>query len=267
MPTISVSQNLLRSLMERQGFEHDVDHVNNELPLLGTDIDACNESTLDIEIFPDRPDLLSGETLAYAMANFLHNAPAQPSIEIESSGLTMNVDESLQSVRPVIHAAVVRGVQLEDDDETLETFIKGLMDHQEKLHFALGRGRSRMSIGVHDLEKLAPPFRVITVPGSTAFTPLARTEDMTIDDILQEHPKGVEYAHLLEGMNSYPLILDSNDAVLSFPPIINGDHTTVTHSTRDFFIDVTGWDERACEALSHARLSPTEATRWPGAKC
>ena len=201
MPTISVSQNLLRSLMERQGFEHDVDHVNNELPLLGTDIDACNESTLDIEIFPDRPDLLSGETLAYAMANFLHNAPAQPSIEIESSGLTMNVDESLQSVRPVIHAAVVRGVQLEDDDETLETFIKGLMDHQEKLHFALGRGRSRMSIGVHDLEKLAPPFRVITVPGSTAFTPLARTEDMTIDDILQKHPKGVEYAHLLEGMN------------------------------------------------------------------
>ncbi len=248
MPTISVSQNLLRSLMERQGFEHDVDHVNNELPLLGTDIDACDESTLDIEIFPDRPDLLSGETLAYAMANFLHNAPAQPSIEIEPSGLTMSVDESLQSVRPVIHAAVVRGVQLEDDEETLETFIKGLMDHQEKLHFALGRGRSRMSIGVHDLEKLAPPFRVITVPGSTAFTPLARTEDMTIDDILQEHPKGVEYAHLLEGMNTYPLILDSNDAVLSFPPIINGDHTTVTHSTRDFFIDVTGWDERACEA-------------------
>ena len=61
MPTISVSQNLLRSLMERQGFEHDVEHVNNELPLLGTDIDACDESTLDIEIFPDRPDLLSGE--------------------------------------------------------------------------------------------------------------------------------------------------------------------------------------------------------------
>ena len=49
-------------------------------------------------------------------------------------------------------------------------------------------------------------------------------------------------------MTSYPLIIDTNDDVLSFPPIINGEHTTVTHTTRDFFVDVTGWDERACEA-------------------
>ena len=56
--------------MAQQGFEHDVDEVNEQLPLLGTDIDACTEELLDIEIFPDRPDLLSGETLAVAMANF-----------------------------------------------------------------------------------------------------------------------------------------------------------------------------------------------------
>ncbi|MEJ6563240.1 MAG: phenylalanine--tRNA ligase beta subunit-related protein, partial [Euryarchaeota archaeon] len=54
--------------------------------------------------------------------------------------------------------------------------------------------------------------------------------------------------HLLEGMDRYPVIVDSNQAVLSFPPIINGQHTTVTSSTTDFFIDVTGWDRRACEA-------------------
>ena len=64
--------------MERDGYEHNIDRLNDELPLLGTDIDACDENQLDIEIFPDRPDLLSGETLAYAMANFLHGAPASP---------------------------------------------------------------------------------------------------------------------------------------------------------------------------------------------
>ncbi|MGB2353192.1 MAG: hypothetical protein ACPH9J_05740, partial [Candidatus Poseidoniaceae archaeon] len=37
-------------------------------------------------------------------------------------------------------------------------------------------------------------------------------------------------------------------AVLSFPPIINGAQTTVQSSTRDLFIDVTGWDRRACES-------------------
>ena len=64
----------------------------------------------------------------------------------------MKVDTTLQSVRPVVLGAVVRGVEL-NGDET-EAFIKGLMDHQEKLHFALGRGRKRMSIGVHDLANL-----------------------------------------------------------------------------------------------------------------
>ena len=78
--------------------------------------------------------------------------------------------------------------------------------------------------------------------------PLACDQPMSVSDVLLQHTKGVEYAHLLEGMSRYPLILDKNDDVLSFPPIINGDHTTVTHTTRDFFVDVTGWDERACEA-------------------
>lgn len=246
MPTISVQQQLLQRLIEGRGYVHDVEQINHELPLLGTDIDVCDDTTLDIEIFPDRPDLLSGETLAYAMANFLHNAPAQPTLDIKPSGIHMEVDTTLQSVRPVVLGAVVRGVEL-NGDET-EAFIKGLMDHQEKLHFALGRGRKRMSIGVHDLANLSPPFRVITAPATASFVPLACDETMTIEEILVRHPKGVEYAHLLEGNEAYPLIIDTNDDVLSFPPIINGEHTTVTHTTRDFFVDVTGWDDRACEA-------------------
>ena len=65
---------------------------------------------------------------------------------------------------------------------------------------------------------------------------------------MAEHPKGIEYAHLLSEFDRYPIILDAENNVLSFPPIINGDHTTVTKETKDFFIDVTGWDIRACES-------------------
>ena len=85
------------------------------------------------------------------------------------------------------------------------------MDHQEKLHFALGRGRKRASIGVHDLSKIAPPFAVKAVSGDTKFTPLAMTEAMTIHEILQQHPKGVDYAHLVEGFEKFPIIVDAND--------------------------------------------------------
>ena len=70
---------------------------------------------------------------------------------------------------------------------------------------------------------------------------------MTLSEILEKHPKGIEYADLLEGMEKFPVIFDSDNKVLSFPPIINGSHTTVSSTTKNFLIDVTGWDRRACE--------------------
>ena len=248
MPTISVPQSLLAQLLGRHGIVHDVERLGDELPLLGTDIDLCDATNLDIEIFPDRPDLLSGETLAYAIRPFLHGRVAEPNMITTESGISMSIDTSLKTVRPIVKAAVVRGVETGGNNEEIDAFIKCLMDHQEKLHFALGRGRRRASIGVHDLQAIHPPFRVITASGTTSFRPLGEEQPMTVKEILEQHPKGIDYAHLLEGMDTYPLILDANNAVISFPPIINGNHTTVTAETRDFFVEVTGWDERACEA-------------------
>ena len=248
MPTISIQQKLLRQLLSRHGLQHDVEKMAHQLPLLGTDIDTCDEQTLDIEIFPDRPDLLSGETLAKAIRPFLHGSKSEPELEVVPGSVKMTVDPELEQIRPVILGAIVRDVQTGNTSEEKNEFIKALMDHQEKLHFALGRGRRRASIGVHDLSKIAPPFHVKAVPHSTAFTPLASEEKMTLEEILTSHPKGVDYAHLLKDMNAYPIIFDSNNEVLSFPPIINGNQTTVSHTTNDFFIDVTGWDRRACES-------------------
>ena len=242
MPTISVKQNLLRRLVESRGRVHDVEDLAFRLPLMGTDIDTCDEDVLDIEIFPDRPDLLSPETLFHGMMPFLHDSPPSPRLAVKPGTISMRVAPELSDIRPVILGAVVRGLELDED------IIKRLMDHQEKLHFALGRGRKRASIGVPDLSPLAPQYRVDSVERRHSVVPVAMDEDMTIDEILEKHPKGVDYAHLLDGMDKVPIIFDSNDAVLSFPPIINGDHTTVTEKTRDIFIDVTGLDLRACEA-------------------
>ncbi|MBM54450.1 MAG: phenylalanine--tRNA ligase subunit beta [Euryarchaeota archaeon] len=247
MPTISVEQQLLASLLSNHGCEHDIADIDHRLPLLGTDIDRCDEDVLDIEIFPNRPDLLSAETLSLAMRGFLHNQKTLPDEKLASSGISMSVDSDLKTVRPIILGAVVRGLKMNDDDE-MDSFIKQLMEHQEKLHFALGRGRRRASIGVHDLSTLNPPFAVKAVKRDNSFIPLGMDQEMTIDEILSSHPKGVDYAHLLEGMEKVPIIEDANGSVLSFPPIINGAHTTVQSSTRDLFIDVTGWDRRACES-------------------
>jgi phenylalanyl-tRNA synthetase beta chain len=92
---------------------------------------------------------------------------------------------------------------------------------------------------------VAPPFTYKAVgPREVSFVPLAKTEKWNLDDILKKHEKGVDYAHLLDGKKKYPVILDSNGDVLSFPPIINGTLTTVTVDTKNLFIDVTGTDMR-----------------------
>ena len=247
MPTIKIEQDVLKRILESQGLRHELERLGEELPLLGTDIDRCDEEMLEIEIFPDRPDLLSCETLVRAIGPFLQDSEASPELDVEQGEIHLDVDESLAEIRPVILGAVVRGVNNGSNQSEKESFIKSLMDHQEKLHFALGRGRTKASIGVHDLANLSPPFTVKSVSGEHKFIPLQMDEEMSIQEILRKHPKGIEYAHLLEGNTRFPVILDSENKVLSFPPIINGDNTTVNHSTTDFFIDVTGWDQRACE--------------------
>ncbi len=248
MPTVTFDHATIRLIQERFDIKHDPWLWEEKLSDIGCVVESSDSKEIEIEVFPDRPDLLSPETMAHAARSFLHGQPAEPELDTIDGDISMTVDSSLVGVRPVILGAVVRGVDTGDSQEEQGAFIQALMDHQEKLHFSLGRRRRRASIGVHDLSTLIPPFKVITVPDSYSFIPLAMSERMSIREILESHPKGVDYAHLLEGFEEFPVILDAADRVLSFPPIINGDHTTVTESTRDFFIDVTGWDERACEA-------------------
>ncbi|MCS7131270.1 MAG: phenylalanine--tRNA ligase subunit beta, partial [Hadesarchaea archaeon] len=101
-------------------------------------------------------------------------------------------------------------------------------------------------IGIHDLDKVRPPFRYTTVaPEGIRFVPLDMDRELTPSEILREHPKGVKYAHLLRDFDRYPLIVDADGNVLSMPPIINGELTRVTERTRRLFIDVTGTHERA----------------------
>lgn len=215
---------------------------------MGCPVDNNSEESIEVEVFPDRPDLLSHETIARASRTFLSASEVGVGLPVSQGEIKLSVAPELEDVRPIVLGAVVRGVDTGSNPEEREDFIQSLMDHQEKLHMTLGRRRKFASIGVHDLRSLKPPFNVTTVPSNFSFIPLACSEEMTIERILEEHPKGSEYSHLMEGMDRFPVILDSEDRVLSFPPIINGSHTTVNASTEDFFIDVTGWDIRACES-------------------
>ena len=248
MPTLKFNHNILEYLHEIKGVKYDSNDWEKRMPSIGCVVEENDEEGIEIEIFPDRTDLLSHETISRAARAFLNSLNDSPNLDIKQGEITLEVDKSLQNLRPVILGAVVRGVDNGTNYREKDDFIQSLMDHQEKLHLTLGRKRKFASIGVHDLSQLSPPFKVISVDKKYKFTPLAEEKEMSIEDILKSHPKGKEYAHLMSELKEYPVIIDAEDRVLSFPPIINGDHTTVNEQTRDFFIDVTGWDERSCEA-------------------
>lgn len=274
MPTISLSHSMMERIQELNGTRYDGSILTDLLPEIGCPVESNNDEEIEIEVFPDRPDLLSHETMAKAIRSFTGVASPDSAISVSQGQLKIGVDKTLEDIRPVIMGAIVRSVSTGESAHERDAFIQSLMDHQEKLHMTLGRKRTLSSIGVHDLSKLSPPFRYVSVTGEFSFRPLASESEMSISEILSSHPKGVEYSSLMEGLNTYPLILDSNDEVISFPPIINGACTTVSESTTDFFIDVTGFDERACETclllicLSLSELGGSvesvEITGWDG---
>ena len=272
MPTVTYDHATIRRLLSRHGVVHDPNLWESQLSNIGCVVEDSNNEDIEIEVFPDRADLLSVETMTRAARSFLHQQVQAPILDVKEGEMTMEVERDIANIRPVILAAAVRGVDTGTNAEEIDAFIQSLMDHQEKLHLTLGRRRRLASIGVHDLSSLAPPFKVRSVGRDHRFVPLAMEDAMTIDEILNSHPKGMEYAHLLEGMNSVPVIEDAVGRVLSFPPIINGSHTTVVESTTDFLIDVTGWDPRACEAsllliclALHERGGTVESVRMTSA--
>ena len=215
----------------------------NIIPKIGADPDEINDLEAIVEFFPDRPDLLSTEGVARALRAFTEQKLGLVEYEVKPPTTQIFVSEEVLEIRPSISGGVVRGLTLDN------VAIKCLMELQEKLHVTLGRKRKKVSIGIHDLSKLEGPFSYDTCsPHEPAFVPLQKDYEMTPQEILEEHPKGVEYAHLLSEFNKYPIIKDSNDEVASLPPIINGALTTITEDTTDVLIDVTGLDDNAVDS-------------------
>lgn len=239
MPLVTFAYDDLVSLLGR---DVSVDTLLDRVPQIGADVHSYDESgrEMSIEFFPDRPDLYSVEGAARALRAFFGFESGLTTYEVGSSDIVLTLDESIKAVRPYMVAGVIEDITITDE------LIRSLMELQEKLHLTMGRKRSKVSIGIHDLDRVTPPFTYKAVdPESVSFVPLAKTEEMNLREILERHEKGMEYARILEGKDRYPLLIDSRGEVLSFPPIINGVLTTVTTETRNVFLDVTGTDLNA----------------------
>jgi phenylalanyl-tRNA synthetase beta chain len=111
---------------------------------------------------------------------------------------------------------------------------------KDDLQNGIGRGRRKASIGIHNMDAIQFPVRYRTVDEDFSFTPLEHESSQKIKSILKTSNTGKDYDHILEGVKRYPIIVDSKDNVLAFPPIMNDNITSISHDNANLFIEVTG---------------------------
>ena len=232
MPTISVRVDDLYRLL---GVELDVKSLVRLMTKLKCEIEEMAGGNLVYEANHDRPDLFSAEGLSRALKHLLGLPVRRPTV---SDCGAVAYAEPVPG-RPYVAFAIVRNVEL--DDEAL----KQIIQLQEKLHTTYGRNRRKASIGLYDLDKVKPPIYYKAVdPDKTRYRPLGYGKEMSLREVLSQTDKGREYGHIIDKMEKYPVIADSEGRILSLAPILNSEDAKVTTSTRNVLIDSTGLDPR-----------------------
>jgi len=228
----------------RKQFEKEIgkldEKMQNKISMFGTPLEKFDNTEIEIEVFPNRPDLLSYHGFKRAFLAFLGKQKGLKEYKLNKpeKDYEVIIDNSVKEVRPYTACAIVKGLKFNDDK------IKEIVDIQEKLHLTIGRKRKKVAIGIYPLEKIKLPitFKALE-PDKIKFIPLESDREMSGLQILQRHPTGRGYAHLLAGKAKFPVFMDSDNNILSMPPIINSQLTgKITNETEDVFVECSGFD-------------------------
>jgi phenylalanyl-tRNA synthetase beta chain len=200
-----------------------------------------------IDVPANRYDLLCIEGLSRAIKIFLGDmdAPVYTLLPVTDATMTMTVHKShTDQIRPFVVCAILRDLSF--DQNRYESFI----DLQDQLHRNLCRNRTLVAIGTHDLDAVQPPFSYdARAPSDINFVPLTPNDrsyaagellEFYETDPTAKHLK--PYVPIIKDSPVYPVILDSQETVLSLPPIINGTKSKITLDTKNVFIECTATD-------------------------
>lgn len=232
MPVITLYKDRFSKFLKRPLI---VEEMAKWLPWIGFDIEETGTDYVRVEYNPNRVDFSSYAGVARAFQGLMGWKTGLPKYVICKGNVTLRIDESVQKIRPYMLSAIVRNMKLDEDA------VREIMEMQEDLHWGVGRDRKKASVGVHALDNVKPPFTYWAAdPDEVKFVPLGKTDEMTLQEILEEHEKGIAYKHLVDWSPKYPLLTDADGKVLSMPPIINGELTRIDVETKNLFLDVTG---------------------------
>ena len=225
--------------LSRQELEKKIGKITKKLEdkisMFGTPIEEVTNDEVSVEVFPNRPDLLSFQNFARAINQF-NGKGKIANFKVKSSGEKLIVEKSLPKQWPYAIACIVKGIKFNDEK------IKHVIDIQEKLGASILRKRKRGGIGLYPLEKIKFPIKFTgRKPEDIKFKPLEFPREITGRQILSQHPTGREYAHICQDWNTFPIFVDNNETIMSMPPIINSHNVgKINETTKEVFLEATG---------------------------
>ncbi len=238
MPTIEVNKKDLEQLI---GKKFSKTELEDTLLYVKGELDDVQGDMLKIDVKEtNRPDLWSTEGIAREIKTRLGLKKRLKKIKVKKSKVKIIIDKNLEKTRPLIACAIIKNIKITED------LLIQLIQLQEKIGLTFGRKRKEVAIGIYDFDKMTPPIYYKGFKNNEIeFIPLEWKVPMKPSEILLEHEKGKEYAHLLENTSVYPIVIDSKNTVASMPPIINSQTTgKVTSETKNLFLEVTGFNWR-----------------------
>ena len=220
---------------------YDLDYIIDMLPYIGLDQEYRDDKCIRLEYSPNRPDFSTFYGISRALNGLLGKELGIPKFQvIENTKNMIRVNRSVSDVRPFIVGIVARGHKLNNKT------IKQIVSMQEDLHNGIGRRRSKASVGFHDLDRIEFPLDYTTSLDNLSFTPLDHTSALTLTEILDKTESGRIFGELLE-RSIYPILKDSRNTVISFPPIINSEFTRIKEGVDNLFVEVTGVDKKTVD--------------------
>ncbi|EOB12666.1 Phenylalanyl-tRNA synthetase beta chain [Nosema bombycis CQ1] len=235
MPTIPVKKVDIENLLQKT---YKVEEFNDLLFDFGLEIDDIEEdkgiTTYKIEIPANRYDLLCTRGLALSLKSYLMEEQFK---DVKIMKSEYKIIQNERNFRGEIAAAVIKNYKF--DDLSYADFIS----YQEKLCGSLGRNRSIVAIGTHDLSKIEFPVTYESIKKEELnFVPLRFKEEVNgvnLQKLYAGDSNISKYFNLVES-GKFNVFRDLNGQVLSVPPIINSEDTKITLETKDILIEVTG---------------------------
>ena len=243
MPKFETTERLFFNLMGRPYTDAELEEI---FPRAKAELDGHDKENhvLKIELNDtNRPDLWSPMGLSRLLKTY-DKPESAPKYDFfssknetkDSEGRTVIVGQKAKDVRPFSVAFAADGKTVDDD------ILLTLIQNQEKLCHNFGRKRKSIAMGIYRDNLIKYPVHYDGAdPDKTHFVPLHMDEDLTLRQILEKHPKGIEYGYIIKDKPVYPYLSDDCGEPLSMPPVINSAKVgAVEVGDSSLFVEMSG---------------------------